>query len=126
MNPWGSDTRQNGFTLMEVLVALVIVSVCILGLARSASNVLDTHYELERSTLGLIVANNALAELKLSTNIGPSRREGQSSMAGRTWYWQALIQPTPDGSMLRVDVGVFDRPDAQTPLVLHTGFLATP
>lgn len=114
---------HRGMTLIEVLVALVIVSVAVLALSRSAGDVLDAQYQLENKTLGLVVANNVLAEIQLAGDLRPGRVEGQTSMARRTWYWEALVQPTPDQSLLRVDVGVYELSDSQTPVVVHTGFM---
>lgn len=113
-----------GLTLIEVLVSLTIVSVAVLGLARSASNTLDAQHQLEITTLGTVVARNVLADMELMGNLTASRRQGETDMANRQWYWEALISPTPDGSMLRVDVGVYDRFGAERPVVLQTGFVA--
>lgn len=119
---WHHQAHE-GMTLIEVLVALVIVSVAVLALSRSAGDVLDAQYQLENTTLGLVVANNVLAEIQLAGDLRPGRLEGQTSMARRSWYWEALVQPTPDQSLLRIDVGVYDLADAQTPIVVHTGFI---
>ncbi len=112
-----------GMTLIEVLVALVIVSVAVLALSRSAADVLDAQYQLESKTLGLIVANNVLSDIRLAADVRPGRRQGQSTLARRVWSWDALVQPTPDGSMLRIDVGVYDPSNGETPVVVHTGFV---
>lgn len=118
-------THQTGMTLIEVLVALVIVSVAVLALARSGGQVVDTHYQLEQRTLAMLVANNVLAEIELSGDASPSQRAGQTTLAGRTWFWRALIQPTPDQAMLRVDVVIGDTADGDTPIVVHTGFVSS-
>lgn len=115
---------QNGLTLIEVLVALAIISVVVLGLARSASTALDAQHQLEITTLGSMVAANALAELELSGNLVPSRRQGESTLADRLWYWEALVQPTPDGSMLRVDVAVYESIARDSPALIKTGFIS--
>lgn len=120
-----ANTRSAGMTLIEVLVALVIVSVAVLALARSGGQVLDTQYKLEQRTLAMLVASNVLAEIELSGDASPSQRTGQATLAGRVWFWRALIQPTPDQAMLRVDVVVDDTAEGDTSIVVHTGFVSS-
>ncbi|NBB69989.1 MAG: type II secretion system minor pseudopilin GspI [Alphaproteobacteria bacterium] len=116
--------RAGGFTLLEVLVALVIVAVAVAALGRAGSQVLDSQAELEERTWALWVADNALAELRLEAGVSPGQRRGSADMGGRTWYWEMLIQPAPGGDMLRVDVAVHHDRQDDSPVILHTGFLA--
>lgn len=110
-------------TLLEVMVALVIVSVAILGFAQSGAQVLKTHQALESRTFGLMVAENVLSEIALGRGVVPGRRDGQVQMANRAWYYQAVIQPTTNEALLRVDVGVYEATARDDLIVLHTGFV---
>ena len=116
-------------TLIEVLVALAIVSVAVLALARSGGQALDTQYELEQRTLAIWVADHVLAQIELGDDAVPGQRTGEMTMANRTWFWRAVIQPTPDQAMLRVDVVIENRDDARgegvTPIVVQTGFVSS-
>lgn len=113
-----------GFTLLEVLVALVIVAVAVAALGRAGSQVIDHQAELEQRTWALWVADNALSELHLEAVPATGRRRGSSDMGGRTWYWEMLVQPAPGGDLLRADVAVYDSPARSAPLLMHTGFVA--
>ena len=57
--------RQCGMTLLEVMLALVILAVSGLAVIKSASDALNNQGYLEQKTLALWVASNRLAELKL-------------------------------------------------------------
>lgn len=116
--------RPGGFTLLEVLVALVVVAVAVAALGRAGSQVLDSQAELERRTWALWVADNALAELQLEVGVSTGQRQGSTGMGERTWYWEMLIEPAPGGELLRVDVAVYDAPQRDAPVIMHTGFLA--
>lgn len=122
-------TDQSGMTLIEVLVALAIVSVAVLALARSGGQALDTQYELEQRTLAMWVADHVLAQIELSDDAVAGQRMGEMTMAKRTWFWRAVIQPTPDQAMLRVDVVVEDRSnevdDDPKPIIVQTGFVSS-
>lgn len=115
--------RARGFTLLEVLVALVVVAVAVAALGRAGSQVLDSQAELEKRTLALWVADNVLAEFRLEPAIESGRRRGSSSMGGRTWHWEMLVQPAPGGELLRIDVAVYERAGQDAPVLMHSGFL---
>ena len=117
-----NHTRPRGFTLIEVLVALAIVSIALLALSQAGGRSLDTQYQLEQRSIALWVAANQLAEIELNKPVQPGTRAGQVQMAGQDWRWQADIQPAPGDQLWRADVLVFDSTDQ---LVLtHSGFLA--
>jgi len=112
-----------GFTLLEVLVALVVVAIAVAALARIGSQSLDTQFQIEQRTLALWVADNVIAELRLDPPGASGRRQGSSPMGRQEWAWDALIQPAPGNEMLRVDVVVFSDNARSAPILTHTGFL---
>lgn len=116
-----SRPLHNGFTLIEVLVALAVASLALLALARAGSVALATQTELEQRTLALWVADNRLAELRLQRPVQPGTSRGSTTLGARQWRWQALIQPAPGAELWRIDVVVFDADDA--PLLTHVGFM---
>lgn len=114
---------MRGFTLLEVLVALVVVAIAVAALARAGSQTIDSQIQVETRTLAVWVAENLIAELRLETTVEHGRRQGTSPMGGRDWHWEMLIQPAPGGDLNRVEVAVYQRPDRRDPVVTHTGFL---
>ena len=114
---------MRGFTLLEVLVALVVVAVALGALARSAAQALDTQAALEERTFALWVADAVLADIRLDQVSAPGRFQGQRRMGERDWSWQALIQPAPGNELIRVDVAVYSESRAEQPILTHTGFL---
>jgi len=118
-----NNSRIKGFTLLEVLVALLVVAVAVAALGRVGAQGLDAQAEAESRTLALWVADNAIAELRLEGDVSTDRRAGTSQMGGRNWYWDALIQAAPGDQMLRVDVLVYAEARRESPVISHTGFL---
>ena len=112
-----------GFTLLEVLVALVVVAIAVAALARAGSQALDGQFQAEQRTLALWVADNVLADLRLNPPERSGRRQGSSRMGQRDWYWDGLIQPAPGEDMLRVDIAVYADSRREQPVLTHTGFL---
>ena len=81
--------KEQGMTLLEVMVALVIFSTAALALMNSVSlNVRFTH-GLGDSLQASWVAENQLAEAKLGNTPFPDALQtGTEMMGGRNWTWR--------------------------------------
>lgn len=123
MTPRG-PSRRSGFTLVEVLVALVVVALALGALVRTTGQAADTLFDAERRTLALWVASNQLAELTLAPRLDAGRRSGSTRLGDRDWRWQIDIAPAPGGDLWRIDVTVAGAgDDPGTTVAVHTGYL---
>jgi len=117
-----------GFSLLEVVIALAVVSIALLALSRTGGSAPARYTDLQQRTLALWVADNALAELRLSEGFPePGARFGRETMAGVSWRWQAEISVTQVPSIRRVDVTVYldNDPNREELAVLsHAGFVS--
>ncbi len=120
------DSRPAGFTLLEVLVALVILAVALVALTRTAG--LQTRHfdEVRQRALAGWVASNALAEVRLRPGIPEiGRSDGRARMAGRDWPWQLEVEATPARGIRHLRVSVYapgTSPDNAAPLTVLDGF----
>jgi general secretion pathway protein I len=128
-----TDRPSRGFTLVEVLVALVVVALGLSALMVAVSGTARTSGYLRDKTLAQWIALNRLAEVRLTVNKvaqSSSSTNGDSSevqFANRTWHYDTRYFDTQFQSTKRIVVRVWAG-DAKTkgnPLAEATGFFGT-
>jgi general secretion pathway protein I len=106
--------RQRGFTLIEVLVALLIVAVAMSAAVRASAQMSQSNALLRDRSMALLAAQNSLAELRLR---GASDKGNamQRCDQGRLKL-SCEQQVTRSGDLLRVKVLVHEREHDGPPL----------
>lgn len=109
--------KEQGMTLLEVMVALVIFSTAALALMNSVSlNVRSTH-GLGDSLQASWVAENQLAEAKLSNTPFPDALQtGTEIMGGRSWIWRKQRVKTAENRFAD-EVQVYTEDDEDKPVL---------
>jgi general secretion pathway protein I len=99
--------RARGFTLLEVVVALAIVTIGMAALLGALSSSTDTVSYLRDKTFAQWVALNQIATLRLSgQQAQPGDSDGDTDYAGRTWHWRQEVTATEVPGVVRIDVKV--------------------
>jgi len=117
-----------GFTLVEVLVALMIVAMGLAALMTTVSGTARGSGYLRDKTLAEWIALNRLAEVRLNLNkMGDDNDTGQLDFANRAWHYDTRYFATSVTSMKRVVVRVWlgDANTKGNPVAEATGFLGT-
>ncbi len=100
-------SRGNGFTLVEVLVALAIFSLAALALLRLEGAALGTTARLDEKTIAAIVARNRAIDVMLAVQPPAfGQTNGTANDAGRNWRWTQIVARTPDARIARIDIRV--------------------
>jgi len=99
--------RSAGFTLIEVMVALVIAALALAAVTASISQMVEAGTAMRDRTYAAWIAENKIAELRLR-NEQPkvSETSGETEFAGLDWAWTATISETGVEYLYRVDVEV--------------------
>ena len=114
--------KRRGFTLLEVLIALVVVSLALLALTRTAGGQVSSFDGLRERTLAGWVAANVLSETRITTTLpAVGRRDGRVRLGNRDWRWTLEVKATDDPAMRRLDVLVYAG-DSVEPTTSLTGF----
>lgn len=120
-------SSQNGFTLLEVLVALAIAAVGLAAVSKALYQNIEVADRLGQKMIGNWVASNYLNELHIKRDyLSGGSTNSSVEMAKRKWYVQADYTPTGDNQIVRVDVSVFEGDDRDRPAAKLFGFLAQP
>jgi general secretion pathway protein I len=125
--PRGRGGSARGFTLIEVLAALVIVALGMLGVIEAVTQSARNGTYLREKTLAHWIALNVITEKRLQPE-PPSVTEssGDVEFAGQRWRWSMQVTQTQVASLRRMDVSVrpADAPDSSA-LATVTGFYGT-
>jgi len=113
-----------GFTLLEVLVALAIISVGLLSVSTALSRAITINEGLEERTVAVWIAGNKMAELRMSRAFFASGENSSSvSLAGRNWKVVENYYSTSDPDIARVVVSVSIEGE-ESSILSSTGYLA--
>lgn len=119
-----SDMSQ-GFTLLEVLIAMVIFSTTVVFLLKSISDQEFAHTNISLKTVAHWVAVNKINETRSQKNwpsIGTTR--GEQEMRNHTWYWSQIVSGTSEKELRQVEIEVRYQESDKFPTTRFVGFMA--
>lgn len=96
---------SRGFTLLEVLIALIIVTLAVSALLGTVTSSASNVIYLKEKTVAEWVALNRLTEIRISQQFpDKGRRTGNAEMAGMRWQWEEVVTELPVKGMFRVEI----------------------
>lgn len=117
--------QKAGFTLIEVLIALVIVATALGTVSKVMLDAARNGGILVDSTAAQWVGLNQLSTLKLRRQWPVRSESGKEDMMQRTWLWEQRAEKTPDDNVLRVTIDVrLEGADDDDLTASITGFVA--
>ena len=98
---------EDGFSLLELLVAMAVLSLAVIPMLATQSTAIKSTVHLNEKTLAKIVAENALVELTTS-EIGPMPGivRGNDRQANIDFNWQANIRQIPVQPVMSISLTV--------------------
>jgi type II secretion system protein I len=122
-----AQSTERGFTLVEVLVALVVVSLGMLAVIQAVSQTASNTTYMRDKTIAHWIAMNRVTQARLEQQ--PPKIDETSDeveMAGRKWRWTMEVTQTPVDTVRRIDIRVraADAPEDSS-LAAVTGFYGT-
>ena len=115
---------RKGFTLVEVLVALAIVSIALMSALRAAGQSTNNVGELRSRLLAGWVAENLLAEHRARADWLPlGIQRGTTREGNLDFSWREEVIATPNAAFRRVDVRVYASAEEVHSLAHLAGFI---
>lgn len=98
---------QSGFTLIEVLIALVIISIALLACMRALALATQGTHDMRVRSLALLAAENQLAELRLLRSFPTAGRRNEPCPQGAlALRCELVFQNTVNSNFRQVTIRV--------------------
>ena len=113
---------QKGFTLIEVLIALLVFGLIATAAAEVGSQYISSYERVRDKTLASWLADNRINEIRLQENIpGISENSKDTDFGPYRWRLTTAILATAEAKMRRVEVTVARyREEGAQPVPIHT------
>lgn len=99
--------RRRGFTLVEVLVALVIVAFGMGAVLAALGSAADSTTRMREKTLAEWIGFNQISTMRLALAApAAGRSSGDVEFAGGNWHWQQTIEESEVPGVRRITVRV--------------------
>ena len=99
--------KNKAFTLIEVLVALSIVSIGLIALVQTESQQSQNLQRLQEKTIASLVASNLAAENRLKNNQAIGISNGSYPMGNQIWPWESNLNETANDQIFKLMVSVY-------------------
>jgi general secretion pathway protein I len=122
-SPRSRRPAKRGFTLIEVMVALMVLAVAFAAGYRALGQSTNNVDLLKRRALAQWVAQNQLAVMQLNATSAASGI-GEQKQAGLDFVWQTTLSPTPNPAFRKVDIAVADKAEPGYQLARLSAYLS--
>lgn len=119
--------RQQGFNLIEIMFALLLLGLVISVSVEISSGDVASYQRMKDTTLARWVAFNQLAVVQIGKDFpAVGKSEGKAEMGEDTWQWQQEVLATPDPDLRKVKVSVSRGGQPQQVLAVELAYMANP
>ncbi len=116
-----------GFTLIEVMIALMIFGLLAAMLQEVASGYMSNYRRIENQTMASWIAQNRLTEMRLQEQMpGTGSSDEEVEFGGHEWEIETEISETEDPAIRRVEMTLYrmsGRQGKRRQQLVFTGFL---
>jgi general secretion pathway protein I len=122
----GSHIRAPGFSLIEVIVAVAILSIALVGLAHGISTALGSSKEAEWQTTAAMYAAGLIEKLRAEGGIINGQTEGDCGAELPMYRWTESISPAGVDGLHQVDVSILNSRSSREIYALRTLLFEVP
>ena len=97
---------STGFTLLEVMIALAILSLVAVAFLRAQSSSVHLVDESVQISLAALLAKEKMAELESNGFPEPGRTSGEGGEDFPSYHWEQVVSPTDIGNLRKAVVRI--------------------
>jgi general secretion pathway protein I len=113
----------SGFTLIEIMVALAIITITLGAIIENTTAANINAQYLRDKTVASWIAMNQISLIRAKRQwSSATSKSGEVEMAGQQWEWKINFVKTDDENIRRLNVQVF-KLDDEKPVVKMSGFM---
>lgn len=119
-------SRCGGFTLLEIMIALAIISIAMVSLLSLANRSIGVHDRLQRITTATLLAQGKMSETEVDSQdaiLSNQDTQGRFEDPYADYSWRIRYQETPLPSVRMITVTVVWGDEAQNERVDLTSFV---
>lgn len=104
--------KFQGFTLIEVLLALTVIAISLTALLKATAQNIENTGRIKEKSISHWVAMQGVAMIQLNlVQVNQSQESTQKTMMlDQAWYWRAKISSTPIKSMQKIVISTSLKP----------------
>jgi general secretion pathway protein I len=117
--------NKAGFTLIEILIALTILSIALTAIIKGTSQNIKDNIYIQNKMIATWVGNQVINEIRvglIKPPGAPDVLEKDTQMLQRKWPWNASLNETPNSHIKKIEVNVFS-PVSKTQLIHLESYL---
>ena len=117
MNP---GARNAGFSLVEVMIAILILGVAIVGLTQGITTALGSTKESELQTTAALFAAGQIELLRAEGGLVDKETDGECGSGLELYHWKQVVRPTQIDGLHEVAVTIESTRDGKPIYELRT------
>jgi len=109
MNSTNHRSNTQGFTLLEVMIALVIIGIALIACLTLTNRCIYSHEQVQRITTATMLAQHKMSELEVQSRNGRlslSSQRGDWPKPYGQYRWQVEFNDTPVSGVQQVTVTI--------------------
>ena len=106
--------NEKGLTLIEVLIALAILSIALTAIIKSASQNIRNILYLQNRTIATLIGTEVINSIRVGLIKVPNEPDHltqENKTLHQNWGWKAMLHPTPNPKIKQIIVEVYHLPD---------------